>query len=1127
MAGLNVTLGDGTVVTIRAGEKIEDIKTRLGGNVDNIFEGLDSNTNGVLDENELAGLKTKLAENDYQVELAPDGKTPKKAFNDAMQNMRNRYNNDTLKGYYMSGEADVWEIKRGDTLYDIAKETLEKEGLPTDFKSINDRIAQLANLNGINDVNNIRVGTKIIYKLTEEGVQKVKEAENNSAAAFGGTAPVNHGGGEGKNPVGGEGGSNPSGGVKPEGGEEVTTPPVLEGRESTITVSPNGLNMGAGQYIDKDGNVLPDLNGDNKKKFDEGGSIMKYTSGDKVMYQTVWKEDAGKLSSGVKLSAETPEALRELRTKFLETISKVKKAPADETEEAAAARKAENLAALKELVAISGGNIQVIRNVAEKLRDDNYVDRKSDDYKAFVQDILLTKNADAVRALLYDADGNKKSAVLKYDKTAHEIVAGMYQEIRAKEKAGEMLSPEEIALKEVVAGYKNWGGYTIEADEENGIHEKLMNYNNMDGTIRYTVFLEHDVQFSAKDPALLDEFVTKFEAADTDEKKTALFKEYMNTTDTELARSLALNVKTLCAADEDIISLINANGMEVLDCLRKPEDGIEYSKEVVDAVVSRMKEIYTADKGNLENAVFLDNLGWVDKTDMSDEDKNKIKEEILETYFEVTTDEQGNKTYTFNPSRRPTHEEMLGLAQCSQGYDAMETALVNYLKLEDMGKGQYSEAIERGTSNSVVVKRFAEFIDGMSTKEEVIDFIDNKCTVYKDCNLPFDKILEKFPEDEGIKQRLYKNVSIDSTISDANRLTLAKLCMKDDGKGNVTFDKTKLPEGTDIRHFIEYVLPGNCQKGDAKKYFDAVLKGLGKDDLETIAKYKAKNPDSVKARIGELVKENTSDNAFIQNVMKLDKSVIPFDVLTGIDAVQAKWDDKTKAAVFEGTFDNRVLFKDRAKHLEAAVNKHWITKVVTDEEGKDVVEDLYAIGDTLYKTRGWAYSGADKKMNTDDDRVFLIKLSKTGFDRGVAMFHELDGAGSGDIAKMLRGKKDEGYENYVTPDNITGILTGFNQMSPDEGIMEYIANERRISGGVKPGQALCNRIPKALMRKAAALGLQDTQAYKALADFFKPDEKFNFKQNDEAGEKYDSDTAKQLDGLIAALLDEVLKKSGV
>ena len=1114
MAGLNVTLGDGTVVTIKAGEKIEDIKTRLGGNVDNIFEGLDSNTNGVLDENELAGLKTKLAENNYKVELAPDGKTPKKAFNDAMQNMRRRYDEATLKGYYMSGEADVWEIKYGDTLYDIAKETLEKEGLPTDFKSINDRIAQLANLNGINDVNNIRVGTKIIYKLTEEGVQKVKDAGNNSAAAFGGTAPVNHGGG-GSNPVGGEGESNPSGGVKPEGGEEVTTPPVLEGKESTITVSPNGLNMGAGQYIDKGGNVLPDLKGDNKKRFDEGGAIMKYTSGDKVMYQTVYSEKAGSLDSGVKLTAETLEALRELETKFKELMAKVKSAPENETEEAAAARKAENLAALKELVTITGGNIQVIRNVAEKLGDDNYVDRKSDDYKAFVQDILLTKNADAVRALLYDADGNAKAAVLEYDKTAHEIVAGMYQEIRAKEKAGEMLSPEEIALKEVVAGYRGQCAYTIEADEENGIHEKQMNYCNMDGVPQYTVFLENDVKFSAKDPALLDEFVTKFEAADTDEKKAALFKEYINTTDTMLARSLALNVKTLCAADEDIISLINANGMDVLDWLPKPEDDIEYSKEVVDAVVSRMKEIYTTDKGNLENAVFLNNLDWVDKTDMSDEDKEKIKEEILETYFEVTTDEQGNKTYTFNPSRRLTYEEMLGLS--GKATKSMDKALLKYLKLEDMGKGQYSEALDRNSYTDVVIKRYAEFVDGMTTKEEVIDFIDNKCSADKNYNLPFDKILEKFPDDEDIKKRLFKEVDCNSTISDANRIVLAKLCMKDDGKGNVTFDKTKLPEGTDIRHFIEYVLPGNCQKGDAKKYFEAAIKVFGKDDLERIAGYKDKNPDSVKARIGELVKENTSDNEFIQNVMKLDKSVIPFDVLTGIDAVQAKWDDKTKAAVFEGTFDNRVLYKDRAKYFETAYQKHWITKVRND---------LYLIGDNLYATN-WYYKGADGEFETADDTVSLKKLSKTGYLYGIAMFNELDGACSGDIAKMLRGKKEEGYENYVTPDNITGILIGFNQMSPDEGIMEYIANEYGWSSGVKPGQALCNRIPKALMRKAAALGLQDTEAYKALADYFKSDDKFNFKAHDEASNRHTPDEAKKIDGLIKALLKEVLKKSGV
>ena len=152
-----------------------------------------------------------------------------------------------------------------------------------------------------------------------------------------------------------------------------------------------------------------------------------------------------------------------------------------------------------------------------------------------------------------------------------------------------MLSPDEIVLKEVVADYKRKGGYEIEADEENGIYEKYMSYDNLDGTPMYQVKIDGNWYY-AKDPALLDEFLTKLQAADTEEKKAALFKEYANTTDTELAKCLAENAKTLCAADEDVISLINANGMVVLNKLPRPDDDIEYSKAVVDAVVARMKD---------------------------------------------------------------------------------------------------------------------------------------------------------------------------------------------------------------------------------------------------------------------------------------------------------------------------------------------------------------------------------------------------------------------------------------------------------------------------------------------------------------------------------------------------------
>lgn len=53
--------------------------------------------------------------------------------------------------------------------------------------------------------------------------------------------------------------------------------------------------------------------------------------------------------------------------------------------------------------------------------------------------------------------------------------------------------------------------------------------------------------------------------------------------------------------------------------------------------------------------------------------------------------------------------------------------------------------------------------------------------------------------------------------------------------------------------------------------------------------------------------------------MGLNKSLIPFGELEKIDALKAKWDDKTKAAVFEKYFNDCVLVKDRAKYLDAAV----------------------------------------------------------------------------------------------------------------------------------------------------------------------------------------------------------------
>lgn len=1158
MAGFEVNLG-GKTFTINEGDSVKDLINKpelktlapLFDLVDN--SGSAMGGDGILDASEidllqkaLSGAKGDIKNYDVDKlcdeyfnsgknaqEYFKDNKIEKKekkektkqasskAFNQFVQTLSQRYDKEAITTQ-LSG--NVKKVKAGETLYLIAKSALEAEGKTPTSKEINERMAQIALVNNIHDVNNIRVGTKLkIGSARTSGSAASSASDRTTPTAADSTTPTAV---DNTAPTAADN-ATPSSEVRTaplEAGEKGELAKAIADKTSSITVSANGLNMGSGMPVDKDGNELKDAKGKRNfkdPKFKAGGNIMKYTSGDTVMYQTTKKKAEGKLSSEVKLSASSIEELKELEKKFDETIAKVKPPVENETEEAAKARKAENLAALKELVTLTGGNIQVIKNVAEKLREDDYVDRTSDEYKGFVQDLLLTRNADVINAM-FEVKGTDVNsvAVIEKDKTAHEILAGMYQEIRAKEKAGEKLSDEEIELKSSLTALKGVSGYKVEADTQNGVHEKYMSYDNMDGTPLYQVEID-DNWYYAKDPKLLDEFLTKLESADTDEKKSALFKEYVNTQDSDLAKCLAQNVKALKAKDEDIISLVHANGMEVLATLPTPDgDDTTYSDEVFDAVISRAKEIVTTDKGNLENAVRLYNISdWINNSGKTDEEKDKIRTEILETYFEVTQNEEGNKTYTFNPSRRPTYEEMYGLAGLvCDASDSLQEALAKYTKLEDMGKGQYNDAIEEKYYGTYTVPHYAEMVEKMSTPEEVIDFIDNKVAAYKNCHLPFDKIIEKFPDDKEIADRLVTNIDINSTISDESKLKLIKHYMKTEGD-KVTFDKSKLPKEASVRNVIHYILPKDCKKGDTAKYFEAILKTLGKDDIETISENKDKNPNLAKSRISELVNENKTDNEFIQKVMKLDRSIIPFETLTKIDAAEAKWNNDTKALVFENMFNNRILVKDLTKRLENAVNNHLIVKVA---------EDGYAIGDTIYKTN-WYYLGADKKYGTEDDTVSLKKISKTGYEHGVAMFEELEGAGSGDIAKMLRGKKEEGFENYVTPDNVVGIIDGFYSKSPNEGLMEYIANEWGWSGGTKPGKALCNRIPKALMKKAAELGLQDKKEYKELANFFgcSKDGKFTFTKNDEADQRYDSETAAQLDELIRNLCKEVMMSSGV
>ena len=80
-----------------------------------------------------------------------------------------------------------------------------------------------------------------------------------------------------------------------------------------------------------------------------------------------------------------------------------------------------------------------------------------------------------------------------------------------------------------------------------------------------------------------------------------------------------------------------------------------------------------------------------------------------------------------------------------------------------------------------------------------------------------------------------------------------------------------------------------------------------------------------------------------------------------------------------------------------------------------------------------------------------------------------------------------------------------------------------------PGQNLVNRIPKALMRKAAELGLADSPEYQALAEFFgaqgnPSDSTFEFTKHvsdKPMSTALDAGEAGNLDRMMNALLEKV------
>lgn len=934
--------------------------------------------------------------------VSDDGKTSQKAFNQTIQTLVIKFGmkEDELTAKY----TETYKVVKGDNLYKIAVKTLKEEGIENpNWKQINERIAEIALVNNINDVNRILIGQEI--KLPKAGGTEPPVVEDEQPVV------------------------------------EDELPAEFDPESNVARAAAGESSIQVAESFDPEGWTASAVAGE--------ADITKYTKTEGEGESAVTKEKYAVEVSGVTIVADTLEGVKALKKEF-EANQPVGKPEGEESPEDAAKRKDLNLDKLKSQMSLLQNTEDVILYVIDQLKNPDLTDSSSDKFKALVLDLLKTGDPEVVEKLMLK-DGIFDSTLFTKDEVSFKTAADMYKAIRDKELRGGRLSDTEHALKDTFQQSYDENGFKIEADTEKGVVEKYMRFDT-NGDVYY--YYSNVPPVFANSQELLDEFAAKLSAADTDAKKAALFKEYVNTPDPSLRMHLAYNTEDYTASKEGIETLINNSDLEILSCLYVKD---EYKAELYKKAAEKAKELFLADKGNLDNARYLYEIfDRIDESGLPDEEKNAIKTEILESYFTVTTAEDGTKTYKFEPSRRPTYEEMDELAE--NATDEMKKALVESIKLEDMGKNEYTAGIEKWATTATVVPHYAQFIDGMS-EEEVIDFIKNKVTYPSD--IPNDKILEKFHDNKEIRELLTRGyhdldgTKFDSIISDENRLLLIKDYITVNEDGSRSLKKSELPKWIFVDDLIS-LLPSECDEGEARKVFDTILKSLGKEDLNRLVSLgnHVKDKYIIQTRVGELIKENPEDLAFIEKVLDLNSEIIPFGTILALDA--SKLSQDVKNTMFDKFFKENEF---SLKTLNWAVNRGWIKHL-----GHNIFE-VDPESETIYRSIS---------MVVDDEGNEIYKkfraISRDGYNKGLEIYKDVYGAGHGSV----RDKLNE--DGYFTKDNIIGIITTFNNRTRAEKIIEYLNREWG------PSAKEMNVIPNTLLALAADKGLSDDPTYKELAE---------------------------------------------
>ena len=853
-------------------------------------------------------------------------------------------------------------------------------------------------------------------------------------------------------------------------------------------------------------------------KFTNNVTVHKYAKDGKMLYAIPgFGNDA---VGRVDLTAETLDELKKLQDLFNEVWDN------------------HDFTKIKELLAATKNNKDMFIIIANKLRE-NISDDET--WKNAVKEMLKTKDADVIRALIPNED--TLYGIVKDEATA-KFVAGLFKEIRDKEKAGSVLSANDLSLKSVLKNAlkpQNRGQVVFFTSSEDNIGM----YVDNDGNIVYEKGVgtgDSAVTFSANSKANLNKIIKDYETAmsksDTDEDAAQtkalikIFDTYAKCDDEALKVCLAENVDKLKVDEEHLKAFVKKSNLKVLtsfrvDSLNKLNEIYPGIKDAIKKEIQdRVKDIYTKDKGNLENLIYLDRIIKRDGTEGICEFDNSTMKSIVESYF--TKDSNGEYTFTPKKGQRPTFEQMDELAKYIASYGghglydknnedenktrlAMNKALVKHVikcGIETMGEGQFSEAVERWCDSATIKECYMEVINEMSSSE-LVDFIENKMSRFKTMNIDFDKILEKHKDDADVIKALVKTFGSDNaktdTISSNALNSIVNYFMS-----NGAIDESKLNAVGISDDDLFNMLPDNSNDESVKNAVSVIIKG--KEKVDDIVKYKNKNKDAVKERLVQLVNSNiTAEN--LKKIAQLESDLIPVDQIFGngesanLKQCVSQLSDSEKQLLFKA-LDGKIS-KDKVQpYMQAAIS----LGIAKSYDGSSL---LYIVGDKYY----------DMKPTYNDNTICMKEYNVDSYCKGIFMYNDVNGPGSGDIEKKLADS------SYMNPNNIRSVIRGFNDKSPKENIIQYLTND-----DIKQSQV--NEIVKALLKRAYYIMENNNvdenfqAAVLALVTKFgvQKGEKQNdgyynitFTQNNSSSDEFEESTAKLIDEMINELCAQIHK----